>query len=126
MIVSNWSKMFGLYESQGGPIIMSQEENEYGPMEYELGAPGRAYATLAANMAVSLKIGVPWVMCKHEDALDLVINSCNGFYCDYFSPNKNYKPKLWTEPWSGWYTKFGGLAPHRPVEDLAFAVVRFI
>ncbi|KAJ8643355.1 hypothetical protein MRB53_005109 [Persea americana] len=33
-------KAEGLYESQGGPIIMSQVENEYGPMEYELGAPG--------------------------------------------------------------------------------------
>ncbi|RWR77613.1 beta-galactosidase isoform X2 [Cinnamomum micranthum f. kanehirae] len=119
-------KAEGLYESQGGPIIMSQVENEYGPMEYELGAPGRAYATWAAKMAVSLKTGVPWVMCKQDDAPDPVINSCNGFYCDYFSPNKDYKPKIWTEAWSGWYTKFGGPAPHRPVEDLAFAVAKFI
>ncbi|CDP20590.1 unnamed protein product [Coffea canephora] len=21
-------------------------------------------------------------------------NTCNGFYCDYFSPNKAYKPKM--------------------------------
>ncbi|KAJ8643368.1 hypothetical protein MRB53_005116 [Persea americana] len=33
-------KAEGLYESQGGPIIMSQVEIEYEPMEYELGAPG--------------------------------------------------------------------------------------
>jgi len=31
------------------------------------------------------------------------INTCNGFYCDYFSPNKAYKPKMWTEAWTGWY-----------------------
>lgn len=31
------------------------------------------------------------------------INTCNGFYCDTFSPNKPYKPTIWTEAWSGWY-----------------------
>ncbi|KAL5976639.1 hypothetical protein ACLOJK_020972 [Asimina triloba] len=116
----------GLFEWQGGPIILSQIENEYGPMEYELGAPGRAYAQWAASMAVGLKTGVPWVMCKQDDAPDPVINACNGFYCDYFSPNTNYKPKMWTEAWTGWYTEFGGAVPHRPVEDLAFSVARFI
>ncbi|XP_061353860.1 beta-galactosidase 1-like isoform X2 [Gastrolobium bilobum] len=67
-----------LYESQGGPIILSQ------------------------------------------------INTCNGFYCDYFSPNKAYKPKMWTEAWTGWFTEFGGPVPHRPAEDMAFSVARFI
>ncbi|KAJ8628294.1 hypothetical protein MRB53_021601 [Persea americana] len=61
------------------PFYFRKEENEYGQMEYELGAPGRAYATLAANMAVSLKTGVPWVTCKQEDAPDPVINSCMVF-----------------------------------------------
>lgn len=31
------------------------------------------------------------------------INACNGFYCDTFTPNKAYKPTMWTEAWSGWY-----------------------
>lgn len=96
-------------------------------------------------MAVGLDTGVPWVMCKEDDAPDPVvsflhlvslslllftlklfliwgqetfltmeilsvalsksweqINTCNGFYCDAFSPNKPYKPTLWTEAWSGW------------------------
>ncbi|KAK6911894.1 Glycoside hydrolase 35, catalytic domain [Dillenia turbinata] len=101
-------------------------ENEYGPMEYEIGAAGRAYTEWAAKMAVGLGTGVPWVMCKQDDAPDPIINTCNGFYCDYFSPNKAYKPKMWTEAWTGWYTEFGGSVPHRPVEDLAFAVARFI
>ncbi|KAA8540294.1 hypothetical protein F0562_024143 [Nyssa sinensis] len=115
-----------LYESHGGPIILSQIENEYGPMEYELGAPGRAYTKWAAQMAVDLGTGVPWVMCKQDDAPDPIINTCNGFYCDYFSPNKAYKPKMWTEAWSGWFTEFGGAVPYRPAEDLAFSVARFI
>ncbi|KAJ8442937.1 hypothetical protein Cgig2_022303 [Carnegiea gigantea] len=115
-----------LFESQGGPIVLSQVENEYGPLEYEIGASGRAYTEWAAKMAVGLGTGVPWVMCKQDDAPDPVINTCNGFYCDYFSPNKAYKPKMWTEAWSGWFTEFGSAVPNRPVEDLAFAVARFI
>ncbi|KAL0554561.1 hypothetical protein IC582_008484 [Cucumis melo] len=44
-------------------------------------------------MALSLDTGVPWVMCKQEDAPDPV---------------------------------FGGPVPYKPVEDLAYAVARFI
>ncbi|XP_061356322.1 beta-galactosidase 5-like [Gastrolobium bilobum] len=115
-----------LFQSQGGPIILSQIENEYGPERKALGAAGHAYMNWAAKMAVGLGTGVPWVMCKEDDAPDPVINTCNGFYCDDFSPNKPYKPSLWTENWSGWFTEFGGPIYQRPVEDLAFAVARFI
>ncbi|KAH7565478.1 hypothetical protein ACOSP7_020134 [Xanthoceras sorbifolium] len=124
--IVNMMKAERLFESQGGPIILSQIENEYGPMEYEMGSPGRSYTQWAAKMAVGLGTGVPWVMCKQDDAPDPVINTCNGFYCDYFSPNKAYKPKLWTEAWTAWFTGFGSAVPHRPVEDLAFAVSKFI
>ncbi|KAK1358396.1 Beta-galactosidase [Heracleum sosnowskyi] len=124
--IVNMMKAERLYESQGGPIIMSQIENEYGPLEREFGAPGKAYTKWAAEMAVGLGTGVPWVMCKQDDAPDPVINACNGFYCDYFSPNKAYKPKMWTEAWTGWFTNFGGAVPYRPAEDLAFSIARFI
>ncbi|XP_058227609.1 beta-galactosidase [Rhododendron vialii] len=124
--IVNIMKAERLYESHGGPIILSQIENEYGPMEYELGAPAKAYTKWAAQMAVGLGTGVPWIMCKQDDAPDPVINTCNGFYCDYFSPNKAYKPKMWTEAWTGWFTEFGGPVPYRPAEDLAFSVARFI
>ncbi|XP_050285611.1 beta-galactosidase 1 [Quercus robur] len=124
--IVNMMKAERLFESQGGPIILSQIENEYGPEEYEIGAPGQAYTKWAAKMAVGLGTGVPWVMCKQDDAPDPVINTCNGFYCDYFSPNKAYKPKMWTEAWTGWFTEFGGPVPYRPAEDLAFSVARFI
>ncbi|KAF6173621.1 hypothetical protein GIB67_022980 [Kingdonia uniflora] len=50
------------------------------------------------------------------------INTCIGIYCDYFSPNKAYKLKMWT----GWFTAFGGTVHRRPEEDLAFSVTRFI
>ncbi|KAJ4963706.1 hypothetical protein NE237_023645 [Protea cynaroides] len=115
-----------LFESQGGPIILSQIENEYGPEGKAFGAAGYSYMSWAANMAVGLGTGVPWVMCKEDDAPDPVINSCNGFYCDAFSPNRIYKPTMWTEAWSGWFTEYGGTVHHRPVQDLAYAVARFI
>ncbi|OEL14026.1 Beta-galactosidase 6, partial [Dichanthelium oligosanthes] len=115
----------GLYASQGGPIILSQIENEYGNIDAAYGAPGKAYMRWAAGMAVSLDTGVPWVMCQQADAPDPLINTCNGFYCDQFTPNSAAKPKMWTENWSGWFLSFGGAVPYRPAEDLAFSVARF-
>lgn len=51
-----------------------QIENEYGPESKELGAAGQAYINWAAKMAVGLDTGVPWVMCKEDDAPDPVVN----------------------------------------------------
>ncbi|KAG6509666.1 hypothetical protein ZIOFF_027666 [Zingiber officinale] len=99
-----------------------QIENEYGPESKAFGAAGHAYMNWAAQMAVGLGTGVPWVMCKEEDAPEPVINTCNGFYCHSFTPNKPYKPTMWTEAWSGWFTEFGDTIRQRPVQDLAFAV----
>ncbi|KAL7215255.1 hypothetical protein ACSBR1_027424 [Camellia fascicularis] len=53
------------------------------------------------------------------------INTCNGFYCDQFTPNSATKPKMWTENWTRWFLSFGGAVPYRPVEDIAFDVARF-
>ncbi|XP_078440385.1 beta-galactosidase 8 [Wolffia australiana] len=114
-----------LFASQGGPIILTQIENEYGNVQSSYGPAAKAYVNWAASMAVSQGTGVPWVMCQQADAPDPIINTCNGFYCDQFSPNSARKPKMWTENWSGWFLMFGGAAPRRPVEDLAFAVARF-
>ncbi|KAM7257106.1 hypothetical protein ACFE04_012847 [Oxalis oulophora] len=66
-----------LYASQGGPIILSQIENEYGPESKHFKAAGRSYINWAAKMAVG-------------------------------------------------FNEFGGPIHQRPVEDLAFAVARFI
>lgn len=50
-----------------------QIENEYGPESKALGAAGHAYINWAAKMAVGLDTGVPWVMCKEDDAPDPVV-----------------------------------------------------
>ncbi|XP_051127758.1 beta-galactosidase 9 isoform X2 [Andrographis paniculata] len=114
-----------LFAWQGGPIILLQIENEYGNIESSFGRGGKEYMRWAAKMAVGLGAGVPWVMCKQVDAPEYIIDTCNGYYCDGFKPNSNKKPIVWTENWDGWYADWGDRVPHRPTEDIAFAVARF-
>lgn len=42
-------------------------------MEAAFHEKGRAYVRWAAKMAVGLQTGVPWVMCKQDDAPDSVV-----------------------------------------------------
>ncbi|KAH7685340.1 Beta-galactosidase protein [Dioscorea alata] len=124
-LIVDMMKQRRFFASQGGPIILSQVENEYGDIETVYGEGGKPYAMWAANMALSKNIGVPWIMCQQYDAPGPVINTCNSFYCDQFTPNSLDKPKMWTENWPGWFKTFGSRNPHRPPEDIAFAVARF-
>ncbi|KAJ4846091.1 Beta-galactosidase 15 [Turnera subulata] len=124
-LIVNMMKQENLFASQGGPIILAQIENEYGHFVASYGDAGKAYVTWCANMAESLDIGVPWIMCEEEDAPESMINTCNGWYCDQWSPKNPKIPKMWTENWTGWFKNWGGKDPHRTAEDLAFAVARF-
>ncbi|KAK8960288.1 Beta-galactosidase 8 [Platanthera guangdongensis] len=60
--IVNMMQQEKLYVSQGGPIILSQIENEYGNVEWAYGAAAKPYVNWAASMAASLETGVPWVM----------------------------------------------------------------
>ncbi|KAJ9167194.1 hypothetical protein P3X46_021862 [Hevea brasiliensis] len=117
-----------LYASQGGPIILSQIENEYGTVEKSYGEEGPKYVQWAAQMAVALNTGVPWVMCKQNDAPDPVINACNGMRCGetFVGPNSPNKPAIWTENWTTRYVINGENIRKRAVEDIAFHVTLFI
>ncbi|KAL4571632.1 hypothetical protein LXL04_018395 [Taraxacum kok-saghyz] len=97
--IVNMVKEENLFAAQGGPIILAQ--------------------------MLSLDIGVPWIMCQQPDAPQPMINTCNGWYCDNFTPNNPNSPKMWTENWTGWFKNWGGLDPKRTAEDVAFAVARF-
>ncbi|VAI30164.1 unnamed protein product [Triticum turgidum subsp. durum] len=114
-----------LYSWQGGPIILQQVENEYGNIQSKYGQAGKRYMQWAAQMALGLDTGIPWVMCRQTDAPEQILDTCNAFYCDGFQPNSYNKPKIWTEDWDGWYANWGGPLPHRPAKDSAFAVARF-
>ncbi|XP_035541969.1 beta-galactosidase 16-like [Juglans regia] len=117
-----------LYASQGGPIILSQIENEYKLVEAAFRERGPAYVRWAAKMAVGLETGVPWVMCKQDDAPDPVINTCNGMRCGetFAGPNSPNKPALWTENWTSFFQTFGEKPYLRSEKDIAFHAALFI
>lgn len=50
-----------------------QIENEYTLVEAAFHEKGPPYVLWAANMAVSLQTGVPWSMCRQNDAPDPVV-----------------------------------------------------
>ncbi|KAK7840934.1 beta-galactosidase 16 [Quercus suber] len=77
--IVNLMKSEDLYASQGGPIILSQIENEYQNIEAAFHGKGPPYVRWAAKMAVGLKTGVPWVMCKQTDAPDPVYHGGTNF-----------------------------------------------
>ena len=51
-----------------------QIENEYQIDEFYYGESGKSYVKWEASMAVGQNTGVPWVMCKQEDAPDPVVS----------------------------------------------------
>nr|CAB3465165.1 unnamed protein product [Digitaria exilis] len=105
--IVNMMKHEGLYYAQGGPIIISQIENEYQMVERAFGSSGSSY--------------VPW-------AAAMAINSCNGLTCGetFGGPNSPNKPALWTENWTSRFLTYGSDTQLRSPEDIAFAVALFI
>ncbi|XP_065001677.1 beta-galactosidase 1-like isoform X2 [Musa acuminata AAA Group] len=125
-LIVDMVKQAGLFATQGGPIILAQIENEFGNVETSYGDAGPRYVNLCSQMADSLSIDVPWIMCQQADAPQPMINTCNGFSgCDAFTPNDENSPKILTENWTGWFKNWGSPDPHRPAEELAFQVARF-
>ncbi|OIT28080.1 beta-galactosidase 15 [Nicotiana attenuata] len=124
-LIVDMVKQEKLFASQGGPIILAQIENEYGNVQTSYGDAGKAYVDWCANFAQSLDIGVPWIMCQQPDVPQSMINTCNGWYCDEFTPSNPNTPKMWTENWTGWFKNWGGKDPLRTAEDVAYSVARF-
>ncbi|KAG4388092.1 hypothetical protein GLYMA_09G101950v4 [Glycine max] len=62
------------------PSLKNLIENEYGAQSKLQGAAGQNYVNWAAKMAVEMGTGVSWVMCKEDDAPDLV----DGLRITYF------------------------------------------
>ncbi len=118
-----------LFYSQGGPIVAAQIENEYQNQEHEYGEDGKRYVQWCASFARNLSIGVPWIMCYQDDAPADIINTCNGFYCDWWISQHKQRfpnqPSWFTENWMGWYQRWGDPRPLRPAEDIAFSVLRW-
>ncbi|KAB2049936.1 hypothetical protein ES319_A13G210800v1, partial [Gossypium barbadense] len=106
-----------LFASQGGNIILAQVENEYGNVMEPYGDDGKSYINWCAQMADSLDIGVPWIMCQQAAPPKPMLETCNGWYCDEYKPKDSNTPKM--------FKSWGGPDPFRTAEDLAYSVARF-
>ncbi|GLT57272.1 hypothetical protein SLA2020_302580 [Shorea laevis] len=69
-------KSENLFPSEGGPIILSQFENEYGPESKS--RSGHAYFIWATKMVMELDTGVSWVVCKEDNVIGPVV-SCLSY-----------------------------------------------
>ncbi|RLN22391.1 beta-galactosidase precursor [Panicum miliaceum] len=111
-LIVNKMKDAKMFAGQGGPIILAQSASHY--------------IHWCADMANKQKVGVPWIMCQQDDHVPHnVINTCNGFYCHDWFPNRTGIPKIWTENWTGWFKAWDKPDFHRSAEDVAFAVAMF-
>uniref|UniRef100_A0A0E0ACF9 Beta-galactosidase n=1 Tax=Oryza glumipatula TaxID=40148 RepID=A0A0E0ACF9_9ORYZ len=109
-LIVNKMKDANMFAGQGGPIILAQIENEYGNIMGQLNNNQSAseYIHWCADMANKQNV-----------------NTCNGFYCHDWFPNRTGIPKIWTENWTGWFKAWDKPDFHRSAEDIAFAVAMF-
>eukprot|EP01124_Arcella_intermedia_P029327 TRINITY_DN6168_c0_g1_i6.p1 TRINITY_DN6168_c0_g1~~TRINITY_DN6168_c0_g1_i6.p1 ORF type:complete len:716 (-),score=82.12 TRINITY_DN6168_c0_g1_i6:60-2207(-) len=119
-----------IFAHQGGPVILSQIENEYGNVESAYANPAK-YVSWAVGLAQGLTNKEPWLMCQQDDApsTDNLVNTCNGFYCDnWIKPHLDSRntPAGWTENWPGWFQNWGFPKPIRQAQDVAFSVARWV
>nr|GMC66502.1 beta-galactosidase 10 [Ipomoea batatas] len=54
----------------------------------------RSAAREPATLGSSSRWRLPWIMCEQFDAPIEVIDTCNLFYCDQFTPLSPNKPKI--------------------------------
>ncbi len=111
----------------GGPIILTQVENEYNLIAKTYGAEGQKYLKWAVDLGIGQKLGIPWVMCfgGAPGAIETINDSYGHRQLErHFSEHPD-QPAIWTENWQSWYDTYG--YPHhvRPVEDTVYATARF-
>ncbi|MBC8170358.1 MAG: beta-galactosidase, partial [Anaerolineae bacterium] len=116
-----------LFAPNGGPIILTQIENEYDNIAPTYAEEGQKYLEWISQLAVSLDVGIPWVMCHGAGAG--TIGTINDFY-GHKGLERHYRehpdqPALWTEAWPGWYNVYGYPQHVRSPQDVAYAVARF-
>ncbi|KAJ3347073.1 hypothetical protein HDU83_002423 [Entophlyctis luteolus] len=131
--MERWVRMVGgmlrpTLAPNGGPVILLQIENEYNLVAKRNGEKGQAYLKWAIELAQSLELDVPWVMCL--GGMPGAIETINGHYGHVFMKElreqRPNQPMIWTENWPGWYDTF--TTPHRvrSAENIAYGVARFI
>jgi hypothetical protein len=106
----------------GGPIMMSQIENEM--------HDNRPYVTWCGKLAEKLDIQVPWVMCNGMSANN-TLNACNSCNClddGYIARHSVFypgTPLIFTEN-EGWFQNYGSVTGTRSPAELAYSVASWI
>ncbi|PPD70320.1 hypothetical protein GOBAR_DD32796 [Gossypium barbadense] len=108
-----------LFASQGGNIILAQVENEYGNVMDPYGDDGKSYINWCAQMADSLDIGVPWIMCQQAAAPKPMVFWRHLMVGIVMNTNQKTLIPLKCG------LKIGLDDPLRTPEDLAYSVARF-
>ncbi|XP_065835014.1 probable beta-galactosidase 2 isoform X2 [Oscarella lobularis] len=124
--MTQWMKYIVAYiepylAKNGGPIILTQIENEYhiGDMKY---------VAWCGQLADSLHTGTPWVMCNGASANN-TINTCNSCDCSEYADSHSkmhpHQPLMWTELWQR-HENWGNAQFERDPRDVAFVVANWI
>ena len=111
------------FAQNGGPIIMTQMENE---LTASSDSTYVKWLGQLADDADELKTGLPWIMC-HGAHANNTIEKCNGCDCTSFVPElvKRGQPAMWTED-EQWFDRFQQGASVRPTGDLGRGMAAFI
>ena len=99
-----------LFADRGGPIVLSQVENE-------LRTHDQAYIDFCGALAERSGVAIPFLMCNGNSSAT-TINSCNAADCTAFieAHGQNGRvlvdqPAIWTENWMGWFSGWGDKGP---------------
>ena len=107
----------------GGPIIITQIENEYGDGGTD---PGRiGYIEWCGQLAASLNTSTVWIMCQEGEAPYPIIDTCNGGSCggwvDWQYTTRG-QPAFWTEAWVAWFQSWGQSPYWKDPRELSFDI----
>lgn len=115
--------------THGGPVILCQVENEYANVAKRYGEDGQRYLAWMADLARSLGIDVPIIMC--EGGAKGSVDTVNGFSISdekiaQFRTQHPDLPMVWTELWPGWYDTWGFQNHQRDPRNIATHLLRFV
>lgn len=112
----------------GGPVVLTQIENEYDLIAKHYGDAGRQYLDWCLDLTRRLELGIPTIMCVGAAAG--AIETINAFHAHtqidkHFASHPD-QPALWTEHWPGWYDIWGCPRHRRTPQEVAYASARFV
>ncbi|KAL0454080.1 UNVERIFIED_CONTAM: Beta-galactosidase 13 [Sesamum latifolium] len=112
-----------IFRSDNAPFKI---ENEYNNVQLAYRERGISYVKWAANMALSLYNGVPWIMCKQKDAPPQSSVHATEGSVPTPSSVQMALTSLLSGPRTGPHSTESSATPsQRAAEDISFAVARF-